>query len=332
MIVISKTPLRISFSGGGTDLPSFYQQNNYGAVISSSIDSYIYVIVKKHSSLFNEKIRLNYSSVELVNDLEQVKNPIIRECLKFLNISDNIYITTVADCPGASGLGSSSSFCVGLLNALYKYKGISTSIGRLAEEAAHIEINILRRPMGKQDHYAAAYGGLNYFRFDADGSVTIRPISNSGKIIEMIFENMISFWTKMTRPSEKVLTEQNQKSQTNQETLIKMREQADLLLKNISNNSITMHRFGTMIHEGWEMKRSLASQISNTLIDECYAIAYNKGAYGGKISGAGGGGFLNIFAKKNDHQLIIKELLSQYDLVRYKFNHDSLGTTATIID
>ena len=157
-MIISRTPLRISFAGGGTDIPSFYKKNSYGCVLSSAINKYIYVSVKKHSKLYSEKIRLNYSETETVNDVEKIKNPIIRTCLKFLEIDDNIYISTVADAPGSSGLGSSSTFCVGLLNALYAYKGQKVNSNRLAKEAAKIEMEILKRPIGKQDHYAAAFG------------------------------------------------------------------------------------------------------------------------------------------------------------------------------
>ena len=148
-MIISKTPLRISFGGGGTDLPSFYKNHDYGAVLSTAINRYIYVIVKSHSDIFDEHIRLNYSEVERVGNFEEIKNPIIRECLRFLKIDDRLFINTIADLPGSSGLGSSSSFCVGLLNALYKFRGDCVSAGRLAEEAAHIELDVLGRTMGK---------------------------------------------------------------------------------------------------------------------------------------------------------------------------------------
>ena len=208
-MIISKTPLRISFFGGGTDLPSFYESTNYGSVLSVSIDSYIYVTIKKHSELFVEKYRLQYSETELGNNLSDIKNPIIRECLRHLNVTDNIYISTIADAPGASGLGSSSSFCVGLLQALYKYKGEDVSAGKLAKEAAYIEIDLLKRPMGKQDAYAAAFGGLNYFRFNNDQTVTIKPMVLPDENKKIIFDHMLSFWTGVARPSESILEEQN---------------------------------------------------------------------------------------------------------------------------
>tara|TARA_B100000315_G_scaffold127921_1_gene117632 strand:+ start:5095 stop:6087 length:993 start_codon:yes stop_codon:yes gene_type:complete len=330
-MIVSKTPLRISFAGGGTDLPSFYKKNGFGSVLSTSIDSYIYVVIKKHSNVFNEKIRLNYSDTELVNDVAKIKNPIIRGCLEFMNIDDHIYISTVADSPSSSGLGSSSSFCVGLLNALYKYKGITTSSGRIAEEAAHIEINILKRPMGKQDHYAAAYGGLNGFQFHADGSVTLKPLHIPKETIHKVFDNMISFWTNLSRPAEKVLAEQHKNNHKNKDILLEIRKQVEELTKILHEKKFNIKDFATVIHKGWETKKKLASQVSNPSIDTYYNISIKNGAYGGKISGAGGGGFLNVFASKNKHRKIINSLVKE-GLKPFKFNSDSLGTTVTKID
>ena len=247
-MIISKTPLRISFFGGGTDFPGFYESNNYGSVLSSSINSYIYVTIKKHSPLFSEKYRLQYSEVELCDDYNKIKNPIIRECLRYLEISDNIYISTIADAPGGSGLGSSSSFCVGLLMALYKYKGEDIPAGRLAKEAAHVEIDVLKRPMGKQDSYAAAFGGLNYFRFNNDQTVTIKPLAISKKNKELIFDNMLSFWTGIARPSESILDEQNRNHKKNQQTLIKMREQADFMSDHIISDELSVEKLGKLLN------------------------------------------------------------------------------------
>ncbi len=327
-MIISKTPLRISFAGGGTDLPSFYRFNDFGAVLSTSINSYIYVTIKKHSLFFNERLRLNYSETELVDKVEDIKNPIIRECLRFLEIGDRIYISTIADVAGSSGLGSSSSFCVGLLNALYRYKGEIVSRGRLAEEAAHIEIDILKRPIGKQDHYAAAFGGLNYIRFNSDESVTIKPIAAKAQTVKKLFNCMLSFWTGISRPSESILQEQDNKNGENAEILIVMREQAIRLMDLIYNNNLSIDKFGKIMHEGWQLKRKLASKVSNSTIDRFYSIARENGAIGGKISGAGGGGFLNVIAHESDHEKI-KEALKTVGLTPCKFNLDSAGTTAT---
>ena len=218
-MIISKTPLRLSFAGGGTDLASYYKHNKYGAVISTGIDSYLYVCVKKQTNLFDEKYRLNYYVTELTNDISKINNPIIRECIKFLNITDPLYVSTISDVPSSTGLGSSSTFCVGLLNALYKYTGINASSGKLAEEASHIECYILNRPVGKQDHYAAAFGGINYFRFYDDESVTVNPINLSITNQNKFNKSILMFWTGITRPSESILKEQFKNTPFKNDTL-----------------------------------------------------------------------------------------------------------------
>lgn len=323
-MIISKTPLRISFFGGGTDLPSFYENNDYGAVFSTTIDSNIYVSVKDHSELYPERIRLNYSETEQVNHIDDIKNLIIRECLKFLRIEDRIYISTVADAPASSGLGSSSAFCVGLLAALYKYRGEAASAGQLAEEAAHIEIDLLKKPIGKQDHYAAAFGGFNFFRFNADGSVDIKPTRLSHDMKNQISDHMLTFWTGKTRSADTVLHEQNNNHEKNRQHLLLMRAQAEAMHEAIKKNRVTPESFGKLIHEGWLMKRNLASSISSKDIDLCYEAALSNGAWGGKISGAGGGGFLNIFAPPKYHQQLISSL-SALGLYNHKFNFSVVG-------
>lgn len=266
-----------------------------------------------------------------MDDVDDIKNPIIRECLRFLGIDDRLYISTIADVAGSSGLGSSSSFCVGLLNALYRYKGEIVSPGRLAEEAARIEIDILKRPIGKQDHYAAAFGGLNYIRFHSDDSVTIRPIIAKTTTVEKLFNSLISFWTGVSRPAESILEEQDSKNGRNAEILICMREQAHRLMELIYKNNLSIDEFGKIMHEGWQMKRKLASKVSNHIIDRFYSIARENGAIGGKISGAGGGGFLNVIAHEADHERIT-EALREVGLIPYKFNIDSAGTTVAQLD
>jgi len=330
-MIISKTPLRISFAGGGTDLPSFYKHNKYGAVLSTSIDSYIYVSIKKHTEIYTEKIRLNYSDTEMVDDIDSIKNPIIRECLKFIGVDDRIYISTISDIPASTGLGSSSSFCVGLLNALYKFKGIDVSIGQIVEEAAHIEINILKRPIGKQDHYAAAYGGLNYFRFNNDGLVTVHPVPMTKNNFKILFDSMLSFWTGLTRSAETILEEQDRNNQKNTEILFALRAQAEEIFSLMTQESFSIKEFGNIIHKGWIMKKKLASNISSTFIDSCYDIAMGRGAYGGKISGAGGGGFLNVFSGKKDQRRIVDSLRKK-GLTQINFSGAPLGTTVNKLD
>ena len=324
-MIISKTPLRISFVGGGTDLASFYKKNLYGAVVSASIDKYIYVIVKKNHDIFEEKFRLNYSESELVNDVEEIRNPIIRECIKFTEISDKLYIATIADIPASSGLGSSSAFCVGLLNSLYNYKKIKVTNEQLAEEAAHIEMNILKRPMGKQDHYSCAVGGFNLFKFNDDETVKIENLSFSNERIDEIFKCFLSFWTGMTRSSETTLTEQEKNSEINEKNLILMRDQTLDLLNEFKNEKFNIKNFGEIIDKNWNLKKQLSSNITNNKIDELYSNCLKNGAYGGKISGAGNGGFLNIISENIYHKKIINDL-QKFGLKQVQFLSEKKGT------
>src|SRR5436309_4254805 len=193
-VFVTRTPLRISFAGGGTDLLDFYQRE-YGAVLSTAIDQYIYVTVKRHGDLFNEPIRLNYSETELVDRIDDVQNAIARECLRLLEIEPPIYISTVADIPASTGLGSSSSFAVGLLNALHAFRDERVSAGQLAEEASYIEIDVLKQPIGKQDQYAAAFGGLNFFCFKPGGGVTVEPHRLRNGALGDLFNHIMMFWT-----------------------------------------------------------------------------------------------------------------------------------------
>ena len=208
-MIISKTPLRVSFFGGGTDL-EYYSRFHEGKVVSTSINKYVYVVVRKHSPFYNTKFRLNYSISENQNFLNNIKNKIIKECLKFLSINGPIYISTFADIPDRSGLGSSSSFTVGLLNALYKYKGIKISQKKLAEQAYIIETKKIKNPIGRQDQYAAALGGLNFFTFKKNNTVRVQKI-DSKRLERFINKNMILVWSKLRRDNTKILQNQKKK-------------------------------------------------------------------------------------------------------------------------
>lgn len=305
-MIISRTPLRISFAGGATDIPSFYKKNSYGAILSCAIDKYIYVSVKKHSKIYPEKIRLNYSETEQVQSLNEIKNPIIKACLEYLEIDDNLYISTVADAPGSSGLGSSSAFCVGLLNALYAYKGKIVNRNKLAEEAANIEIKILKRPIGKQDHYAAAFGSINFFKFYANENVSIMPVDENSKNIKLIFNNLFTFYTGISRDASKVLVEQKKKSLINNLNLLKIRDQVEELFDLIKDDKFSLKNFGEFLERGWKLKKELGDKVSNKFIDDSYNLAKKIGAYGGKLSGAGGGGFLSYVVQKKFQNRLIK--------------------------
>ena len=291
---MTRTPLRVSFAGGGTDLPGFYEREG-GAVLSTAIDKYLYVTVKRHGELFDEAFRLNYSESEQVQRLDAIKNNIARECLRLLRIEPPIYISTIADLPEFSGLDSSSSFAVGLLNALHAFRGERVSAGQLAEEASHVEINVLKRPIGKQDHYASAFGGLNLFRFMSDGSVTVEPQGVADGALERLFDHLLMLWTGIQRDSSSVLTEQQRNTPSKLHILQGMREHAQQLQALLRNGCDPLE-VGKILDATWQLKRQMASTITNDRIDTWYRLGLDAGAVGGKICGAGGGGFLLLVA------------------------------------
>jgi D-glycero-alpha-D-manno-heptose-7-phosphate kinase len=302
-LVITRTPLRVSFAGGGTDLSDFYERE-HGAVFSTAIDKYIYVTVKRHGRVFNEAIRLNYSKSEQVNRIEEIENDIARECLRFLEIDPPIYVSTVADLPASTGLGGSSSFAVGLLNALHAFRGERVSAGQLAEEASYIEIHVLKQPIGKQDQYAAAFGGLNFFCFKPGGSVTVEPQRVANGALKHLFDNVLMFWTGHQRDTRSVLTEQKANTACKMDCLRQMRNHAYGLQAITSNGHFDPETFGRVLDESWQLKRQLASTISTSQIDRWYEMAVQAGAKGGKLCGAGGGGFLLFIVRPEDQQKV----------------------------
>ncbi|MEA2731905.1 MAG: D-glycero-alpha-D-manno-heptose-7-phosphate kinase [Acetobacteraceae bacterium] len=306
-VVMTRTPLRISFAGGGTDLPDFYQLDD-GAVLSTAVDKYVYVTVKRHSEIFNEPIRLNYSRTEQVNTIGEIENNIARECLKFLQIEPPIFISTVADMPASTGLGGSSSFAVGLLNALHAFRGERVSAGQLAEEACHIEIDVLKEPIGKQDQYAAAFGGLNLLRFCRDGRVTVEPQHVVNGSVARLFSNIMMFWTGHQRAAASVLTEQKAETPRKLDVLQQMRDQAYDLRGLFAQPEIDLARVGGTLHQGWELKRRLGSKITNPEIDWYYGRAMDAGAEGGRLCGAGGGGFLMFLVKPDKREPVRRSL------------------------
>jgi D-glycero-alpha-D-manno-heptose-7-phosphate kinase len=316
-IVVTRTPLRVSFAGGGTDLADFYERD-YGAVFSTAIDKYIFVTVKRHSELFNEPIRINYSSTELVADLDHIRNNIARESLRLLKIEPPIYISTVGDLPASTGLAGSSSFAVGLLNALHAYRGERVSPGQLAEEATHIEIEVLKEPIGKQDQYAAAFGGLNFFRFNPGGAVTVEPVRASHQFINSLFDHLLMFWTGLQRDASSVLVEQRRNIPAKLEHLNKMRDHAHELQALAGRDQFDPVAFGRILHESWSLKRQLASTMSSSRIDELYELALRAGAEGGKICGAGNGGFL-LFIVQPERQPAVRQALAQILEVPIRF-------------
>jgi len=295
-MIISRTPLRISFAGGGTDLSAFYK-NQPGAVTSTAINKYLYVTINKK---FDNRIRVSYSKTENVDHVDDLHHGLVREAMKLTGLDRGVEITTIADIPSrGTGLGSSSSLTVGLLNALYAYQGIMRSRQTLANEACQIEIDILGEPIGKQDQYIAAYGGIQYIQFNPDESVYVDPVICSPKTKLALEKHMLLFYTGITRKASKILTKQIKNTGKKSENLKKMKELSEKVRDSICKNKV--NDVGKYLHRGWLYKKELANGISNPIIDEYYEKALSVGALGGKILGAGGGGFLLIFCELKNH-------------------------------
>lgn len=305
-MIISQTPLRISLAGGGTDLSSFYKQEP-GCVISSAIDKYIFVIVKER---FDNKIYINYSKKEIVDHVDEIEHDLVREAMRKTGVDRGIEITTLADIPSSgSGLGSSSSVTVGLLNALYTYCGELVTAEQLAREACEIEIDILGKPIGKQDQYIAAYGGTRFFEFKPNEEVVVDRINIANGNKRYFGANLMLFFTGTTRSSDVILTEQKNNTNNKLEVLRALKSQAHQIREAIQNNKFD--QVGTILAEGWEQKKRLASQITNNSIDTMYQKALEAGALGGKISGAGGGGFLLLYCPR-EKQKKVRDALKEY--------------------
>lgn len=320
-MIISKTPLRMSFVGGGSDMPAFYRKFG-GAVLSTTIDKYIYINVNKK---FDDGIRIAYSKTEEVYSISEIEHKLVKESLKYLNITGGVEITSIADIPAkGTGLGSSSTFTVGLLNALNAYKNIYSSSEKLGIDSCKIEIEICKEPIGKQDQYAAAFGGFNLIEFKKDDSVIVKPVITSQQTINEIEDNTILFYTGITRSASSILLQQNKEILNNdlkQKSLLKMVNLTYDLYNEIQNNNSDV--FGEILHENWLLKKSITGGVSNKFIDDCYDAAINAGATGGKILGAGAGGFLLFYAPREFHKKIEIALAN---LRRIDFGFDKTGS------
>ncbi len=315
----TQTPFRMSFIGGGTDLREFYSRHQ-GVVLSTTIDKYMYIFMHP---FFDKRIQIKYSKTELVDHINQIKHPIIREALKKFDL-DGIDINSIADIPSGTGLGSSSTFTVGLLNALYLYTNKKVSQELLAQEACEIEIQKLNEPIGKQDQYAAAFGGLNIIRFNPNESVDIEPIVLEKKDNKKLQDNLLLFFTGTTRKASEVLEAQKSNLQNNNskfEAMIQMTE----LVENAKDrlNQCDFNGFGKILDKNWQLKKTLTNKISNSDIDDIYDHAIKNGATGGKLLGAGGGGFLLFYCNKKKQEEL-RNALKQLNEV--SFNFETEGT------
>lgn len=322
-MIITKTPFRVSFCGGGSDMANFYEKYG-GCVLSTSINKYCYISIHPY---FNEnQTVLKYSENELVDSPDQIKHRIFRQVLTDMGIH-GVEISSTADIPGGTGLGSSSTFTVGLLNSLNCYKGKFVSKDKLAKLACEVEIEKLGNPIGKQDQYGAALGGLNFIKFNQDGSVSHEPILMEGKTYKELQKNLLMFYTGTTRSANTILAEQtkNITSEDKARNLLKMCGLAKDMKVALENNDISS--FGRILDEGWQLKKELASGIANPAIDEAYEIAMKNGALGGKLLGAGGGGFLLFYCEEEKQDQLKKAIgLRELD---FSFERD--GTSIVYI-
>ena len=302
-MIISKTPLRISFAGGGTDVDSYYK-TSYGAVVSAAINKYIYVTIHKR---FDNSLRIAYSKTEIVKHADELEHDIVKACLEMVGIDNGIEITTIGEVPAGTGMGSSSTLTVGLLNALYSYVGQRLSAYELMDKACQVEIDILRQPIGKQDQAAAAFGGLNYFKFCPDGTVEREQIELAQEDFKNLESKLVVLYTGLTHSAGLILNEQKKNTDKHLESMNEIRNQADWLRNKLLSEGFNDY-FGDMLCHGWDKKKCLSKGISNPEIDRLYQQGLQAGALGGKLLGAGGGGFLMFYCEEDKQDKLKKAL------------------------
>jgi len=320
-MIITRSPLRISFCGGGTDLPSYYTHRQ-GAVVSTAINKYVYITINRLTRYFEHRILLKYSHTELVDSVEEIQHPIIREAMKMTGVLDSVEITSMADIPAGTGLGSSSTYTVGLLHALHTFKGEYVSAKQLAKEACCIEIEKLGDPIGKQDQYIAAYGGICHIRFNPDESVFVDPVICAPGTKKVLQDNLLVFYTGLTRRAGEILAVQKKATERKMDVLTRMRDLCGRFME-VLREGRSLNRFGDVLHEAWEHKRTLVDSISNDAINACYEKARQAGALGGKLLGAGGGGFLLFYVEPQNHAQVREALR---DLQELPFEFEPQGS------
>jgi len=320
-MIITQTPLRISFFGGGTDFKDYYRLDKGGAVLSTAIDKCIYVIIKKR---FDDKIYINYSRKEIIDSVDEIRHDLVREAMRKTGIEKGVEITTLADVPSeGTGLGSSGSVTVGLLNSFYLYQVQSQPAAILARQACEIEIDILKRPIGKQDQYSAAFGNLNLIKFNPDDTVTLQQLSLDEEVKRELEANLMLIYTGITRRSSNILSKQKKNIKDKISVLNDIRDMVEEGKEYLIRGKLD--DFGKLLHQGWERKKKLAQGISNPLIEEIYQAARKAGALGGKISGAGGGGFLLLYCPLKQQSQVRKALRNLREL---PFRFEEEGTKA----
>ena len=325
-MIITKTPYRISFFGGGTDHPAWFKENG-GKVLATTFDKYCYISVRCLPQFFDHKFRVVYSAIESVKTIDQIKHPSVRETLNYFKIKKGLEIHHDGDLPARSGLGSSSSFTVGLINALNALKGVQNSKLDLANSAIHVEQNLINECVGSQDQISAAYGGMNEIIFNRDESFLVNPAILSQDRKNELNDHLMLFYSGISRFSSDISKSQvsNIKNCTPQmQDLFDMVDEGSSILK---NPNISLDEFGKLLHESWQVKRSLSDKVSNSLINEIYEVARSSGALGGKVLGAGGGGFILLFVKPKDQEVVKVKLKN---LVHVPFKFENTGSKVVL--
>ncbi len=328
-MIVSRAPVRFSLGGGGTDLPAY--SNRFGGyLVSAAIDKYIYVTANKR---FHRTIRLSYSKTEIVSSVDEIEHPIFREALKMTEIRDSIELTSVADLPANSGLGSSSAFTVALLNALHTYKRNFVSSRQLAEEACAIEMDRLGEPVGKQDQYIAAFGNVTAFTFHPDGSVEAEPVPVRDEVLDELEANLLIVWSGIERPARIVLSEQGKRLNELEPDVIERMHKIKELGREVYRILVSgeLDLYGELLHHHWTAKRKLASKMTDSVIDEHYEAARKAGAVGGKLMGAGGGGFFMFYTRPADKRRVIEAMTARgLRVLRFRFDVDGARIVANL--
>ncbi len=326
-MLITRTPLRITIGGGGTDLPSYYEQHE-GMVISAAINKYVYIAINR---TFTEDYFLKYSALERRTTIEEIEHPIIREVLRLHPIGPFVEVVSLSDIPAGTGLGSSGSFTVGLLRAVYAYTREHATVAALADEACRIEIDRLGRPVGKQDQYIAAFGGLTCLQISKDGQVQVSPLMITNETLHDLEEHLLMFFTGYSRQADQVLEDQKTRSEKGDPEMLESLHVTKAIgsqIKEALERGDTA-AFGSLMNEHWQHKRLRSTSMSNDNIDRWYNVGLDNGALGGKLVGAGAGGFLLFYAKDQD---TLRQAMSREGLKEVRFLFDLEGTTVAVRD
>lgn len=315
-MIIVQTPLRVSFLGGGTDFPAFFQEEGGGNVLSSAIDKYIFVTIKQR---YDEKIRVGYTRTEIVDQVDELNHELIREALRITGIQKGIEITTMGDIPAGSGLASSSAVTVGALHAMHAYLGRMVTADQLAQEACKVEVDILNKPIGIQDQYICALGGFRFIEFHPDGKVVNHKIELEPRLKNRLNESLLLFYTGMTRQADTILGEQKANIRATRNLLNELKQMACYAREELAAGNIDV--IGTLLHQNWMLKKQLAHKISNSTIDAIYDAALKAGATGGKITGAGGGGYLLLYCPYERREAV-RDALHPLTEVPFKLEMD----------